>query len=116
MKRVLRIPRFTKDGKTKTLELLMDSPTTNDKGFPQEAKFLIVIDDGNNRVGFQLSQSEAALLYHRLDYILNEASKEYIDLEDKSRKSYEKKISKGKEKEEDGDFIDDLNDEDQDQL
>ncbi len=104
MKRVLRIPRFTKDGKTKTLELFVDSPTVNDKGFPQEAKFLLVIDDGNNRVAFQLNQSEAALLYHRLNYVLNEAAKEYIQLEEKNRKSYEEKKSKAKEEEKEEDF------------
>jgi hypothetical protein len=46
MKRVLRIPRFNKEGKPKTLELLMDSPNLNEKGFPQEARLLLVIDDG----------------------------------------------------------------------
>ncbi|AHC52001.1 hypothetical protein SUSAZ_08700 [Sulfolobus acidocaldarius SUSAZ] len=108
MKRVLRIPRFMKEGKTKTLELFVDSPTTNDKGFPQEAKFLIVIDDGNNRVAFQLNQSEAALLYHRLNYVLNETSKEYIQLEEKNRKTYEGKKTKpsGPQESEDDAFLD----------
>ncbi|WP_252896846.1 hypothetical protein [Metallosphaera hakonensis] len=88
MKRVLRIPRFSKEGregKPKTLELLMDSPTTNDKGFPQEAKLLLVIDDGKNRVGFQLNTAEAALLYQRLWYVLNETAKEYIQVEEKNQ-------------------------------
>ncbi|ARM74865.1 hypothetical protein [Acidianus manzaensis] len=93
MKRILRVPRFQKNGKPKALELLIDDASINDKGFPQEAKFLLVIDDGNNRVGFQLSQAEAALLYNRLGYALNEASKEYISMEEKSRKSYERKAS-----------------------
>ncbi|TRM92530.1 hypothetical protein DJ526_05650 [Sulfolobus sp. A20-N-G8] len=110
MKRVLRIPRFTKDGKTKTLELLVDSPTINDKGFPQEARFLLVMDDGNNRGGCQLSQSEAALLLHRLNYVLNEASKEYISLEEKVRKEYEKKVKE--EKSHQTDELESLEDED----
>ncbi|EWG07942.1 MAG: hypothetical protein ASUL_02824 [Candidatus Aramenus sulfurataquae] len=94
MKRILRIPRFTKDSKTKALELLIDDAIVNDKGFPQEARFLLVIDDGENRVAFQLSQSEAALLYHRLGYALNEATKQYVDLEERSRKEYQKKKGK----------------------
>lgn len=101
MKRILRIPRFQKNAKPKTLELLIDKASINDKGFPQEARFLLVIDDGNNRVGFQLSQAEAALLYHRLGYALNEASKDYISMEEKSRKSYEKKASSNEDIESD---------------
>ncbi|MEM4911708.1 MAG: hypothetical protein QXJ81_02610, partial [Metallosphaera sp.] len=101
MKRVLRIPRFTKEGKPKTLELLVDSPVVNEKGFPQEGKLLLVIDDGKNRVGFQLSTAEAALLFQRLDYVLNESAKEYIQIEEKSRKSYQSKRGKSEVSEED---------------
>ncbi|BDC18011.1 hypothetical protein [Acidianus sp. HS-5] len=106
MKRVLRIPRFTKDGKPKTLELLVDSASINDKGFAQEAKFLLVIGDGNNRVAFQLSTAEASLLYHRLRYALDEASKEYIEMEEKSKKNYVEKKSGGSKKSEEEDFSD----------
>lgn len=91
MKRILRIPRFQKNGKPKTLELLIDDASINEKGFPEEAKFLLVIDDGNNRIGFQLSQAEAALLYHRLGYALNESAKAYIEIEERAKKSYEEK-------------------------
>ncbi|MQL55951.1 hypothetical protein [Acidianus ambivalens] len=111
MKRILRIPRFTKDGKPKTLELLVDSASINDKGFAQEAKFLLVIDDGNNRVGFQLTTAEASLLYHRLGYALNEASKEYIEMEEKSKKNYEEK--KGSKKSEEEEDFSDLMDEEE---
>ncbi|NON62146.1 hypothetical protein HLB03_05450 [Acidianus sp. DSM 29099] len=83
-----------KDGKNKTLELFIDNANVNDKGFPQEARFLLVIDDGNNRTAFQLSQAEASLLYTRLKYALDQASKEYIDIEEKNRKNYEKKSSR----------------------
>ncbi|AWR96387.1 hypothetical protein DFR86_01690 [Acidianus sulfidivorans JP7] len=111
MKRILRVPRFQKNGKPKALELLIDDASINDKGFAQEARFLLVIDDGNNRVGFQLSQAEAALLYHRLGYALNEASKEYISMEEKSRKSFERKTSseRNNEENEEGDLSSDEN-------
>ena len=103
MKRVLRIPRFNKEGKPKTLELLMDSPNLNEKGFPQEARLLLVIDDGKNRIGFQLTTAEAALLYQRLSYVLNETAKEYIQMEEKNRKNFESRKardSRDEEKEE----------------
>ena len=99
MKRVLRIPRYNKEGKPKTLELLVDSPIINDKGFPQEGKLLLVIDDGKNRVGFQLSTAEAALLYQRLSYVLNESAKEYIQIEEKSKRNYQSS-KKGRDVEE----------------
>lgn len=96
MKRILRIPRFQNNSKPKVLELLVDNARINEKGFPEEARFLIVIDDGTNRVGFQLSQAEAALLYNRLGYALNESAKEYISVEEEARKSYERKSNNNK--------------------
>ncbi|BFH72955.1 hypothetical protein SJAV_08990 [Sulfurisphaera javensis] len=109
MKRILRIPRFQQNNnKPKVLELLIDEAKMNERGFPEEAKFLLVIDDGNNRIGFQLSQAEAALLYHRLGYALNETSKEYIALEEEARKNYEKRSTKSDDNEDISDEISDL--------
>jgi len=87
MERVLRIPHFTKDSKTpKSLDLLLVRPTTNPKGYIDEGKLIIMVDDGSNRIGFQLTSAEASLLYQRLGYALNILAEDFHSMNKDSRR------------------------------
>ncbi len=81
MERIVRIAHFTRDSsKAKAVEVLMVRPTTNQKGYIDEGRVVLMFDDGNNRVGIQLSISEASLLYQRLGYALDVLAEDFHNM------------------------------------
>ncbi|BBG24125.1 hypothetical protein [Sulfuracidifex tepidarius] len=101
MRRALRIVHFDKDHKAKYLELSFDSAAINDKGYADDGSLLISISQGEQRIAFQLSVSEAALLKERLDYILALLAKQYIEIDEKAAKErQQKQVKKDQKKEE----------------
>jgi hypothetical protein len=105
VKRALRIVHFDKDHKAKYLELSFDSAAINDKGYVDDGSLLISISQGEQRVAFQLSVSEAALLKERLDYILALLAKHYIEIDEKAAKERQKQGKKNLEKKQE--YLDD---------
>jgi hypothetical protein len=83
MKRALRIAHFDKNKKVKVLELGFDDAEVNSKDYVEEGSLLLSIQSENQRIFFQLSIAEAALLKERLDYILAVLSKQYIETDEK---------------------------------
>ncbi len=78
MERIVRIPHFSRDGKPpKSIELLLVRPATNTKGYIDEGRLVLMVDDGGNRVGFQLTIAEASLLYQRLGYALETLAEDF---------------------------------------
>jgi hypothetical protein len=86
MGRVLRIVRFKDNNVVKKLELFADPP--KETNFPQEGRFLIVIEDEKGRHSFSLTMAEATLLYERLGYVIQDLSRLYIEAEEKARREY----------------------------
>lgn len=93
MKRALRIVHFDSQKKAKALELSFNDAEINSKGYSDDGSLLISIQ-GEQRVAFQLSVAEAALLKERLDFVLALLTKQYIEVDSKVR---EKKGKKEKE-------------------